>query len=83
MKSLVWQHLPCNDAEAAALAAALDVHPTVARLLCLRGLADPDTARRLGAAARERAELFTWQAVGERMLRALGLAGGRQLATFL
>ena len=28
------------------LAAALDLHPTVARLLCLRGLRDPETARR-------------------------------------
>ena len=46
MKTLVWQHLPCNDAEAAALAAALDLHPTVARLLCLRGLSDPDVASR-------------------------------------
>jgi single-stranded-DNA-specific exonuclease len=46
MKTLVWQHLPCDDAEAAALAAALDLHPTVARLLCLRGLADPEAAAR-------------------------------------
>jgi single-stranded-DNA-specific exonuclease len=45
-KSLLWQHLPCNDGEAAALAAALDVHPTVARLLCLRGLADAEQASR-------------------------------------
>ncbi len=46
MKSLVWTHLPCNDEEAAQLAAALGLHPTVARLLCLRGLADPETASR-------------------------------------
>jgi single-stranded-DNA-specific exonuclease len=46
MKTLVWQHLPCDDAEAAALASALDLHPTVARLLCLRGLADPEAAAR-------------------------------------
>ena len=46
MKTLVWQHLPCNETEAAALAAALDVHPTVARLLCLRGLSDPEVAHR-------------------------------------
>jgi single-stranded-DNA-specific exonuclease len=46
MKTLVWQHLPCDEAEAAALASALDLHPTVARLLCLRGLADPDAAAR-------------------------------------
>src|SRR5215203_3950848 len=45
MKTLVWEHLPCDDAAASALAAALDLHPTVARLLCLRGFTDPDRAR--------------------------------------
>jgi single-stranded-DNA-specific exonuclease len=46
MKTLVWQHLPCDDAQAAALASALDLHPTVARLLCMRGFDDPETAQR-------------------------------------
>jgi single-stranded-DNA-specific exonuclease len=46
MKSLIWQHLPCDDAQAAVLMAALGVHPTVARLLCLRGLAAPEDAAR-------------------------------------
>lgn len=46
MKSLIWQHLPCDDADATALAAALNLHPTVARLLCLRGLADAEQAER-------------------------------------
>jgi single-stranded-DNA-specific exonuclease len=46
MKTLVWHHLPCDDAQAAALAAALDLHPTVARLLCLRGLSEPEAAAR-------------------------------------
>jgi single-stranded-DNA-specific exonuclease len=46
MKSLLWQHLPCNDEEAARLASALDVHPMIARLLCLRGLTDVDDATR-------------------------------------
>jgi single-stranded-DNA-specific exonuclease len=45
-KSLLWQHLPCNDEQATALSAELGVHPVIARLLCLRGLADPDNARR-------------------------------------
>jgi single-stranded-DNA-specific exonuclease len=45
-KSLLWHHLPCNDEQAAALAAELGVNPVIARLLCLRGLADPDQARR-------------------------------------
>lgn len=46
MKTLVWHHLPCDEAQAGRLAAALNLHPTVARLLCLRGLGDPDTAAR-------------------------------------
>jgi single-stranded-DNA-specific exonuclease len=45
-KSLLWQHLLCNDDQASALAAALGLHPTIARLLCLRGLADPADAER-------------------------------------
>ena len=46
MKSLLWNHLPCNDEQATALAAALQVHPVVARLLCLRGLGDAGAASR-------------------------------------
>ena len=46
MKSLVWHHLPCSDEQASALAAALGIHPVVARLLCLRGLADAGEAAR-------------------------------------
>jgi single-stranded-DNA-specific exonuclease len=46
MKTLIWDHRACDDGEAAALAAALNLHPTVARLLCLRGLNDPAAAAR-------------------------------------
>jgi len=46
MKRLLWHHLPCDDGEAAILGAALKLHPTVARLLCLRGFQDPDLATR-------------------------------------
>src|SRR3954470_22045168 len=46
MKSLLWQHLPCDDEQAAGLAAALGVHPVIARLLCLRGLGDAEQATR-------------------------------------
>jgi Glycosyl transferases group 1 len=51
----------------------------------MRHLADPDTARRMGEAARQRAELFTWEKVAERILRALRLPApdGRPLAAFL
>jgi single-stranded-DNA-specific exonuclease len=46
MKTLLWQHLPCNDEEARLLGGALNLHPTVARLLCMRGLRDPEVAFR-------------------------------------
>lgn len=38
-------------------------------------LAEPETAQRLGALAHSHSALLTWQAVGERMLRALRLPG--------
>jgi single-stranded-DNA-specific exonuclease len=41
-----WQTLPCDAAAADALAAALGVDPIVARLLCQRGLVDPEIAAR-------------------------------------
>jgi single-stranded-DNA-specific exonuclease len=46
MKTLLWNHLPCNDEDAKALGAALHLHPAVARLLSMRGLGDPEVARR-------------------------------------
>jgi len=48
-------------------------------------LADPDTARRMGQAARLRSAIYTWGKVAERLLRALGLQApdGRELAEFL
>jgi glycosyltransferase involved in cell wall biosynthesis len=54
-------------------------------LAAMLRLADPETARRMGAAARERSELYTWTKVAERLLRALGLEApdGRSLAAFL
>lgn len=54
-------------------------------LAAMRRLADPGVARRMGAAARERAALYTWTGVAERLLRALGLRlpGGGEPAAFL
>lgn len=48
-------------------------------------LSDPAAARRMGDAARERARLYTWTRVAERLLRALGLPDphGRELAEYL
>jgi single-stranded-DNA-specific exonuclease len=44
MKTLLWNHLACNEDAAKALAEALHLHPAVARLLCMRGLRDPEVA---------------------------------------
>jgi len=41
-----WDSLPCDDAAAARLTAAINVPPIVARLLCQRGLSDPEVATR-------------------------------------
>jgi glycosyltransferase involved in cell wall biosynthesis len=51
----------------------------------MRELAEPERARELGALAHDRSRLFTWQAVAERLLRALGLPGVdmENLAEFL
>jgi glycosyltransferase involved in cell wall biosynthesis len=51
----------------------------------LRRVTDPETAAHLGAQARVRAPLFTWRAVAERHLRALGHETwhGRPLAGYL
>ncbi len=46
MKNVLWQHLPCDDVASKRLGAALNLHPTVARLLCMRGLDDPEVAAR-------------------------------------
>jgi hypothetical protein len=54
-------------------------------LEAMLSLSDPDTAKRMGAAARERSTLYTWRLVAERLLRALGVPApdGRELADFL
>lgn len=46
MKTLLWHHLPCDDEASRRLGTALNLHPTIARLLCMRGLDDPDLAAR-------------------------------------
>jgi glycosyltransferase involved in cell wall biosynthesis len=51
----------------------------------MRALADPSHAECLSLRARSRSERYTWRAVGERLLRALGLPSpnGHALAEFL
>jgi single-stranded-DNA-specific exonuclease len=41
-----WDTLDCNEPAATELAAALKISPVVARLLCQRGLSDPELADR-------------------------------------
>ncbi len=41
-----WELQPCDDAVSMSLAAALNVSPIVARLLCQRGIVDPSVADR-------------------------------------
>jgi single-stranded-DNA-specific exonuclease len=45
MRLRVWEDVPADEALVTATAAALAVPPVVARLLCQRGLHDPDAAR--------------------------------------
>ena len=42
-----WELTACDEAARGALAAALGIEPAVARLLCQRGLGDPELARAL------------------------------------
>ncbi len=53
----------------------VDPHDHDAIADAMSRLAEPEVAARLGALARERAPLFTWRAVAERLLRALAPAG--------
>ena len=41
-----WDVAPCDDVATASLAAALNIDPAVARLLCQRGFSDPEGAAR-------------------------------------
>ncbi len=42
--SLVWDHTPGDDVQAAALSTACDIDPVIARLLVLRGITSPEAA---------------------------------------
>ncbi len=46
MRTLIWEPLTADDAACRRLADALRLAPAVARLLCQRGLSDPETADR-------------------------------------
>jgi single-stranded-DNA-specific exonuclease len=49
----IWEPMPCDDAAVARLCGDLNVSPLTARLLCIRGLGDPDVARRFLAPSLE------------------------------
>lgn len=53
----------------------VDPADATALVQAMRDLSKPDTAAELGARAESRSELFTWQAVAGRLLRALELPG--------
>ena len=57
----------------------VDPRDTAALVSAMWRFCEPDTARRFGELAQLRAPLFTWQAVAERVLRALELPGVDQL----
>jgi glycosyltransferase involved in cell wall biosynthesis len=58
----------------------VDPHDDAALLTAMRRLSDADEARSTGAAAKLRSELFTWEAVGRRLLRALEGAPAEPMA---
>jgi glycosyltransferase involved in cell wall biosynthesis len=58
----------------------VDPHDSAALLDAMRRLADPGLARQTGAAAKARSELFTWEAVARRLLRALDGAPAEPIA---
>jgi len=46
MQRRIWQDVPVDEARVGSVAASLGVPPVIARLLCQRGLADPEAAQR-------------------------------------
>ena len=69
----IWQDYPCDAGAADRLAEALQVTPVTARLLCLRGYADPDAARRfLSPSLSDLHDPFTLADMGVVVERILG-----------
>ena len=60
---------------AAGLRLLVDPHDGDQIVTAMERLADPHTAQRLGALAREHAALLTWPKVAERLVRALAIPG--------
>jgi single-stranded-DNA-specific exonuclease len=76
---LIWDHVPCSEEAVATLAAALGVSRVTARLLCQRGLSDPDAARRFLAPALEHLhDPLGLPDMGQAVERVLQAIAGRQ-----
>jgi single-stranded-DNA-specific exonuclease len=78
----IWQALPCDDAAAARLMAELGMSEVAARLLCIRGLGDPELAHRFLAPSLDHLHdpfaLAGMSAAIDRILRAI--AGKERIA---
>ena len=46
MIPFLWERVPCDEGRTGTLATALGVDPLIARLLCIRGLHEPDAAQK-------------------------------------
>ena len=78
----IWQDVPCDEACVSATAAALKVPPVIARLLCQRGLTDPDAARRFLAPALDQLhDPFLLAGMREAVDRLLGAIARRERIT--
>jgi single-stranded-DNA-specific exonuclease len=79
---LIWQPRPCDDAQARVFAEELGISPVLARLLCIRGLADLDSASRFLKPSLEHlldpSGLADMDRAVERLLRAI--AQGERIA---
>jgi single-stranded-DNA-specific exonuclease len=79
---LIWQPRPCDDAQARVFAEELGISPVLARLLCIRGLADLDSASRFLKPSLEHlldpSGLADMDRAVERLLRAI--AHGERIA---
>ncbi|RPJ74479.1 MAG: single-stranded-DNA-specific exonuclease RecJ, partial [Acidobacteria bacterium] len=79
MRTLLWEHQACDERAASALAGALGISPVTARLLCLRGLHDPDEARRfLSPSLDQLHDPFRLAGVAEAVDRVLSAAARRE-----
>ncbi len=79
MPTLLWEPVPCDEAAVAPLANALGVTPVVARLLCQRGLADPDAAARfLAPSLQQLHDPFRLAGMGAAVERVLAAVARRE-----